>query len=340
MWGVPAWPDNYHVDPPIGPMKHNCLSPRQGLSRSLGTSCFDCGVVEGSPRSGKPSIRRARHVAMKFMSSANQSTTARELRSLQAIQHLSHPNLLQTQQIWSIPGSIVIAMDIADASLLDLHELYIEEFGKLIDLEKLFHILCQTALALDFLNARRHRIDGRLVGLQHGDVKPNNILLVGDTAQLADYGLATPISGTSTSCPRHGTAEYTAPEVFQGQLSDRSDQFGLAVSYYILRTGQFPYPEPPSDRERLKNYVRPEPNLMALPNAERAILSRALSPIPQMRFHRCLDMMQALLATFNLQANFIGPEKISIGSTRESINISSKSSVIRMTGNPTARAET
>ena len=273
-----------------------------------------------------------RHVAMKFMSSANQSTTARELRSLQAIQHLHHPNLLQTYQIWSIPGSIVIAMDIADASLLDLHELYIEEFSKLIDLEKLLHILCQTALALDFLNARRHRIDGRLVSLQHGDVKPNNILLVGDTAMLADYGLATPLSGTSTPCPRHGTAEYTAPEVFQGQLTDRSDQFGLAVTYTILRTGQFPYPEPPSDRERLRNYVRPEPNLAPLPSAERAILIRALSPIPQMRYLRCMDLMQSLLATFNLKANIIGPEKISIDSLRESMSISSKSTMMRMVG--------
>ena len=273
-----------------------------------------------------------RHVAMKFMSSANLSTTARELRSLQAIQHLHHPNLLETQQIWSVPGSIVIAMDVADASLLDLHELYIEEFGKLIDLEKLFHILTQTALALDFLNARRHRIDGKLVSLQHGDVKPNNILLVGDTAKLADYGLATPLSGASTPCPRHGTAEYTAPEVFQGQLSERSDQFGLAVTYYILRTGQFPYPEPPKDREKLKNYVRPDPNLTPLPHAERSILSRALSPIPQTRYPRCMDMMQALLATFDLKANIIGPEKIVIGPLRESMNISSQSGVMRMVG--------
>ena len=277
---------------------------------------------------------------MKFMSSANQSTTARELRSLQAIQHLSHPNLLQTHQIWSIPGSIVIAMDIADASLLDLHELYIEEFSKLIDLEKLFHILCQTALALDFLNARQHRIDGRLVSLQHGDVKPNNILLVGDMAQIADYGLATPLSGASTPCPRHGTAEYTAPEVFQGQLSDRSDQFGLAVTYFILRTGQFPYPEPPRNRELLKNYVRPEPNLSLLPHPEQVILARALSPIPQMRYQRCMDFMQAVLATFQLRANFINPEKISIGSSRESINISSKSAVMRMVGTDTTRTET
>ena len=240
-------------------------------------------------------------VAMKFMSSANAGTTARELRSLQAIQTLTHPNLLRIRQVWSIPGSIVIAMDLADATLLDLHELYIEEFNKLIEPEKLCTSLLQVAHALDFLNARRHKIDGRTVGLQHGDVKPNNILLVGEAAMLADYGLATPTSGPLVPCPRHGTAEYCAPEVFLGYLSDRSDQFAFAMTYFVLRTGRFPFPSPPAEREQLRNYVRPDPDLSSLGYVERPVLARALSAIPQNRFPSCADLMAALFTVLGLK---------------------------------------
>jgi serine/threonine protein kinase len=191
-------------------------------------------------------------------------------------------------------------MDLADASLMDLLELYIEEFDRQIEPEKVCLYMFQVAQALDFLNARRHRIEGRLVGLQHGDIKPNNILLVGDSARLADYGLATPTSGPVTPCPRHGTAEFCPPEVFQGNLSEWSDQFSFAVTYHVLRTGTFPYPPPPP-RDQLKHYHRPDPDLSLLSPPERPLLARALSPIPQNRFATCLDLMAALMAALEVR---------------------------------------
>ena len=239
-------------------------------------------------------------VALKFMSGGTgANTTARELRSLQAIQQVEHKNLLRTRQVWSMQDWIVIGMDLADASLLDLLELYADEFGKPIETEKVLEYLYPVAEALDFLNARSHRIDGRVVGLQHGDIKPNNILLTGDLPQLADYGLATPTLGPLTPCPRHGTAEYCAPEVFHGSLSERSDQFSLAVTYHVLRTGRFPYPEPPP-REQLKNYTRPDPDLSAMPPPERVTLARALSVAPQARYATCVEFLARLLTANKL----------------------------------------
>lgn len=241
-------------------------------------------------------------IALKFMSTQNGSSTARELRSLQAIQTLDHPNLLKIRQVWSLPGVIVIGMDLADASMLDLLELYAEEFGKLLEPEKLCLYLYQVAEALDFLNAKKHKIDGRVCGLQHGDIKPNNILLVGDSARLADYGLATPTIGTITPCPRQGTVEYCAPEVFAGYQSERSDQFSFAVTYYMLRTGMFPYPPPPPPGPGLKGYSRPDPDLSAVTPGERAALTKALAPIPQQRFKTCVEFMASILLALGLKA--------------------------------------
>jgi serine/threonine protein kinase len=290
--------------------------PGYRLLRLRGVGGF-ASVWEAQSGNGEP-------VALKFMSSSNAGTTARELRSLQAIQSLDHPNLLRIRQVWSLPGCIVIAMDLADASLLDLLELYIEEFDRQIEPEKICQYLLQVAHALDFLNARRHRIEGRLVGLQHGDIKPNNILLAGDSAKLADYGLATPTSGPVTPCPRQGTAEYCPPEVFQGNLSEWSDQFSFAVTYHVLRTGTFPYPPPPP-KDQLRNYHRPEPDLSLVTPNERPVLARALSPIPQNRFPTCLDLMAALLVALELRVERTDEGMIKVRRTTGDSSETSKS---------------
>jgi serine/threonine protein kinase len=232
----------------------------------------------------------------------NASSTSREVRSLQAVQALDHPNLLRIRNVWSLPGYIVIGMDLADASLLDLLQLYLEDLGKLIEPEKVCQYLAPIAAALDFLNTRQHRADGRLIGYQHGDVKPNNILLVGESPMLADYGLAVPTLGPVTPCPRSGTVEYCPPELFQGHLTDRSDQYSLAVTYYVMRTGQFPFPPVKGTPSTLKDYRRPDPDLSALPVEERPPIARALSPAPAQRFRTCTDFMTAVLATLGLRA--------------------------------------
>lgn len=239
------------------------------------------------------------HTALKFMSSANTNSTSREVRLLQGIQKIQHPYLLQINRVWSMPGYIVIGMDLADASLLDLFLLYAEEFNRLIEPEKILLYLGQAACALDFLNSRRHPFDGRVVGFQHSDIKPNNILLLGNEAKLADYGLATPMLGSVTPCFRQGTLDYAAPEVFQGTMSESSDQFSLAVTYHLLRTGSFPFPSPPHSPG--KSFHRPPPTL-ALPGyEEQQVVLRALSPSPGNRFQTCSSFIDALGHTLGIE---------------------------------------
>jgi serine/threonine protein kinase len=240
-------------------------------------------------------------VALKFMPTSNMSSTARELRSVQSFQALEHPYIVKTHGMWSVPGYIVINMELAEATLLDLMQLYHNDLGQELEPATLCLYLWQVAEALDFLNARKHTRDGRKVGFQHGDVKPNNILLFGDVAKLTDHGLATPTYGSSTPCPRQGTREYAAPEVFCGTLTDWSDQYSLAVTYYALRSGKFPFPPPPPPGETSRSYVRPLADLSGVTEAERPPLMRALAPVPQERFASCRDFMTGILKAQRLK---------------------------------------
>jgi len=304
-------------DRPFEPEAGAVPLPGYRLERLRGRGGF-ATVWEASGPDGE-------RVAFKFMSSQNASATARELRSLQAIQKLSHPRLLCMRQVWSLPGQIVIAMDLADGSLLDLLMLYTDEFNKPIDVDKVGLYMAQAAEALDFLNAKRHHFDGGLVAFQHGDIKPNNILLVGDEARLADYGLSTPMITAATPCPRQGTLEYAAPEIFQGTLTETSDQFSLAVSYYLLRTGGFPYPMPPSTPPR--NYQRPPPDLSLIDRDERAILLRSLSTTPQDRFPTCTEMVNQLLKAQQLEVVRDPERSLAVRPTADSI---SRSKLLRL----------
>lgn len=239
-------------------------------------------------------------VALKFMLSSNAGTTARELRSVQSFQSMDHPYLVRTHGVWTVPGYVVTAMELAEATLLDLMFLYHDELRQPIPPAQLGLYLWQVGQALDFLNARRHVRDGRKVGFQHGDIKPNNILLFGDVAKLTDYGVATATSGPTTPCPRHGTRDYAAPEVLQGYQTDTSDQFSLAVTYHVLRTGCFPFPPAPGG-DLPKSFCRTPADLTALPPAEQPILLRALSPVPQARYPNCETLTLALLKTLGFK---------------------------------------
>lgn len=240
------------------------------------------------------------HVALKFMSASNSGSTARELRSVQSFQSLEHPYIVKTYGAWSVPGYIVVNMELAEGTLLDLMQLYNDDLGQPLDPAVLCLYLWQVAEALDFLNARRHVRDGRRVGFQHGDVKPNNILLFGDVAKLTDHGLATPTYGPSAPCIRQGTREFAAPEVFNGTLTDWSDQYSLAITHYALRCGRLPFP-PASKSELSRNQNRPAPDLTGVTEAERPPLLRALAPVPQERFPSCRDFMAAILRAHGLK---------------------------------------
>jgi serine/threonine protein kinase len=230
--------------------------------------------------------------ALKFMACDPSLAPSKEIRALQALRQLKHPYILEIRQIWSCAGYVVVVMDLCDGSLLDLLEVYVRELEEPMSPDHVCHFLGQAAEAIDFLNTRQHLINGQRVAIRHCDVKPSNLLVSGQIIKLADFSLAVPTTATMWYHRRSGTPLYCAPEVFQGWLSDRTDQYALAISYYQLRTGGLPFPNGPTTL--VKEYVRPAPDLSAVTPREREVLMRALAHTPQNRWPSCAEMMQRL----------------------------------------------
>lgn len=235
-----------------------------------------------------------KRMAIKFMASKNSTSSVNEMRIIQAIQKIEHPNILHMERILSVPGYIVIVMELADGSLFDLLEAYQSEYHQPMSADIVLHYLTPLADALDLLNSHDHQLDGRKVGFQHADIKPSNLLLVGDVPKLGDFGLCRPTTNLNLSSSRSGTLDFAAPESHRGLMTDRSDQYSLAVTYFHLRTGKFPFPEIKTGFKREHSYLRPSPNLTGVGREEARVLERALTIEPLHRWPTCTAMMTAM----------------------------------------------
>jgi serine/threonine protein kinase, bacterial len=183
-------------------------------------------------------------------------------------------------------------MELADGSLADLLEVCRTEVGTPLPPHDLLPLLAQVASALDFLNNRQHLVHGRWVTVQHCDVTPRNMLIIGNCAKLSDFGLTTTLAADQKVHYRAGTPGFAAPEVLQGLVSDRTDQYALAVCYCVLRGGHLPFPDASLDFR--SGYVRSDPDLNILPAAERPAVVRALAASSQDRWPSCSKLIEEL----------------------------------------------
>src|SRR5947209_17427201 len=169
-------------------------------------------------------------VALKFIRLGGQAAQV-ELRSLDVMRHIRHPHLLALFGAWERDGLLIIAMELADRTLLDRWREAHGQGAPGIPPAELLEYMREAAKGLDFLNERRHPSEGGLAGIQHKDVKPQNLLLVGGCVKVADFGLAKLLAHTVTAASGNMTPAYVPPEVVRGHASQWSDQYALAVTY-------------------------------------------------------------------------------------------------------------
>lgn len=260
----------------------------------------------------------------------------KEFRALQLVKRIRHPNLVPTIAFWvrdadgttlddavvsqldlrapatdengcratltvppaagSQPVELIIVMGLGDVSLYDRLQQCRAAGEQGLPAEELLHYMDGAAAAIDYLNRPIHDLGSGPVAIQHCDIKPHNIMIVGEAVQVCDFGLARAIGSVRMTTAMAATIAYAAPECLQtGKPSAASDQYSLAMTYHELRTGQLPYQDTTYGGV-MSAVMQGQLDLSAVPQAEQAVLRRATSLDPASRFPSASEMVRCLRA--------------------------------------------
>jgi serine/threonine protein kinase len=208
-----------------------------------------------------------------------------ELKALSRVKTVRHPYILSLERYDIIDGQLLIVMELADRNLWDRFKECRSQGLQGIPRDELLNIMEESAEALDLMNNQ--------YGLQHLDIKPQNIFLVYNHIKVADFGLVKDLQGMTATVTGGVTPVYAAPETFDGLVSRFCDQYSLAIVYQELLTGQRPFAGT-NVHQLIMQHVQGKPNLTSLPPHDQSIIGRALSKSPDERFPSCEALVRAL----------------------------------------------
>jgi len=185
-------------------------------------------IIGDAVHGGMGTVYRARDhrsghdVAVKLIEASED--LARFAREVSLLATVRHPNIVE----YIAHGDRYLVMEWVDGETLAARLR-----GSGIDATEAVAIGRQLAAALATLHA---------ANIVHRDVKPSNVMLIGDRVKLVDFGVArrAVIDGrlTGTGTPV-GTAGYMAPEQIRGarDVDARADLFALGCVLYECLTG-------------------------------------------------------------------------------------------------------
>jgi hypothetical protein len=242
-------------------------------------------------------VKMGRKSAIKVMSSSmahDPEAIARFNREAANASRINHPNVCAIYDFGETPdGLIYLAMEFIEGGSL----------GDLLDREGILApqraagILAQTADALQAAHD---------LGIVHRDLKPDNIMLTrgrdgAEVVKVVDFGIAKAMSGeegqqvTKTGLVV-GTPEYMSPEQLSGdKLDGRSDTYSLALVFFRMVTGTFPFQAENAQEMMIKRLTddplplgaaRPD---IAFPTALEQAVRHALGRMPSERYANVVE---------------------------------------------------
>src|SRR6266705_5103944 len=207
----------------------------------------------------------------------------RFLREIELAARLQHPHILPLYDSGTAAGFLYYVMPYVEGeSLRDRLER-----EKQLPLEDTLRIGGEVAGALAYAHSH---------GVVHRDVKPENVMLSGGTAVVADFGIARAVTAageehqlTQTGTVI-GTPAYMSPEQATGsaEIDGRSDQYSLACVVYEMLVGEPPFTGPTAQavmaRHSLDLVSPPSIVRSTIPDAVEGAILRALSKVPADRY--------------------------------------------------------
>jgi serine/threonine-protein kinase len=216
----------------------------------------------------------------------------RFLQEAKAAGKLTHPNIVTIFDVGEAEVGPYIAMEYLEGPTLDR----LMGSGQRVPLREAVIYGIQLAEALDYSHAR---------GIVHRDVKPSNILILGerDGIRITDFGIAHMETGGTAQRTVLGTVlgtpQYMSPEQIEGLAVDgRSDLFSLGVILYQLISGEKPFASETLTSLLLK-IVKEDPvplgdKAREAPQSLQKIVARLLEKRPEQRFQSGREVAQQL----------------------------------------------
>lgn len=244
-----------------------------------------------------------RRYAVKVIHGASPSLRMRFDREIDALDGLTHPNIVSVVDAGQISGTPFLVMEYIDG--VDVNGL-LKQVGRL-SVADACEIVRQAAVGLHHVHER---------GLVHRDIKPANIMVSAEgVVKILDLGLARLMDAgdhqlTSTN-QVFGTPDYMSPEQCDSGTAagPASDVYSLGCTLFCLLTGRPPFGDEDHDTAQSKmrahlierpasiQSIRPE-----IPVELGEVVSEMLAKSPDNRIDSANEV-QNLLRAFSAKAN-------------------------------------
>jgi len=207
------------------------LKGRYDIERELGRGGMATVYLANDPR-------HQRQVAVKVLlpDLATALGPDRFLREIRIAANLNHPHILALFDSGEAEGFLYYVMPYIEGKTLRDR---IDKEGEL-PIREAIRIIREVADALAFAHSH---------GVVHRDIKPDNVMLTGGHAIVADFGVAKAVSEATgrdkltTAGVALGTPAYMAPEqaTADPHVDHRADIYALGAMAYELLTGRTPF---------------------------------------------------------------------------------------------------
>jgi serine/threonine-protein kinase len=239
-------------------------------------------------------VRHRRQVAVKVLRPELAATLGpdRFAREIEIAARLQHPHILPVLDSGDAGGFLYYVMPFVDGESLRAR---LARQGELAVPEAV-RLLSQVADALAYAHAQ---------GVVHRDIKPDNVLLSGRHALVADFGVAKAVTeatgrqALTTAGVAVGTPAYMAPEqaTADPHVDHRADIYAFGVLGYEILTGTTPFTGSP--QVVLAAQVTQEPPPItglrpAIPVALAEVIERCLAKRPADRWQSAREIADRL----------------------------------------------
>jgi len=238
-------------------------------------------------------LKHKRPVALKVLGPdlSHSLGVERFQREIETAAGLQHPHILPLHDSGEAAGLLWYTMPYVEGE--SLRDRLTRE--PQLPLEEALRIAREVADALAY--AHEH-------GVVHRDVKPENILLSGGHALVADFGVAKALDQASGGRLTEtgmavGTPQYMAPErAGGGPVDARADVYALGCVLYEMLAGEPPFTGRTPQAVIAKRILEPLPHVRTLresvPEPLEQALERALAKVPADRFATAGEFARAL----------------------------------------------